>query len=902
MAKKAKVYMSDIYGFKERRFCAFRHRIKVFIFGVDVSPWLRGTVNIVYGNRDSFNTANLEISNPHRIWQLTKQNLDDPNKNGFRLGSGEYSEFAKRRVFALKNQINQEYSLKTTLASFGNIRTAPTSINSSGNIEFKPPAEDAELKYRFSINDCIFNKHDPIRIFVQNPFSAASDEWLEVFCGFVQDHPITTDYFNGNSFVRISAYCIRHMMTKMRVQANALQSQNTGDIFFNAGFFADFKKPTQLSQPFANASLQTAIKELILGNSIGDGFDKSAPDSSATKDNQAVKQRGVGEFALGNVVCYDPKKPGNALERWHLMTVFGCNKVPFPEENTQKNNLWLSTKQVNALGENTIWHPSKKYRGPDARYLHMLLPIDGTGPSALITSTVAVSISSAEFTTRWEIIKNLADKLDFQVMTSPSGDILVEFPMYGFSPSAFSPIGANQDYDSPKAKVGLANIFSFRHHQKEETLNDEGEDFPTVLMVSGGMANEHNNVKDSDAVPTARSFIYSPALASRYGVIVEQVDYPFAGQTAGDLSGSLVSRLSRLGMIEYTKRLANSSTWEGSLAYRPFLFPNRPVHLKRSNRIGNITSVSYSWNLGKDAGVSLSLNNLMAERYNPETKKSTFRLLTGALNTPISYAKLWGTEGDKETGEAAAEPNSGVFSDATNNVGTTEGTDPGSPETPQSPGQVREKISNPSVVTGLDKLYPKFRSLVVQLIEGCAAEGIKISVRESYRSPERQQAIFNVAKGTGTNAEAFQSWHQYGLAVDVAPVVDKSAGISNDREAFARINDVNVRLGLNMRWGGNFRSFYDGWHFEKPVSWINLKTAMGIAQKYGTATYLQEVWKHLDMTLGGGQSSFDPNNMPVETGTGAVPGNPGAALPVAASCEPHVLTAAGFDNLLEDPE
>jgi len=890
--------MSDIYKFQERRFCAYRHRLKIFIFGVDVSPWLRGTVNIVYGNRDSFNTANFEISNPHRIWQITKQNMDDPNVKGFRQGAGEYSEAAKKRVFKLKDQINQEYSLKTTLAQHGTPLQAPISVDAGGNIQFKPPADDVERKYRFAINDCIFNKHDPIRIFIQNPFRSTSDEWLEVFCGFVQDHPVTTDYFNGNSFVRISAYCIRHMLTKMRVQKNPLQNQSTGDLFLNAGFFADFQKPSQLSQPFGKSSLETTIRELILGSSIGDGFDAKVADSSAATNNRSLQEKGVGQFSLGNIICYDPKNPGNLLERWHLMTTFGCNRVPFPDANIQKDNLWLTTKQANVLGADTIWHPARKYRGPDARYLHMLLPIGGTGASALTESTVANTPSSAEFTTRWDIIKEFAEKLDFQVMTSPSGDILVEFPMYGFSPSAFSPKGTNHEHDSPQSKVGLTNIFSFLYHQKEETLNDEGEDFPTVLMVGGGQATEQENTKDKTFPP--RSHIYSPVLASRYGVIVESVDFPFAGQTASDIGGALISRLSRLGMIEYTKRLANSSTWEGSLAYRPFLFPNRPLHLKRSNRIGNLTSVSYSWGIGKDAQVTASLNNLMAERYDPETKKSSFRLLTGALNCPISYANLWGNTGDKETGEAAAEPKSGVMSNVTTNVGTTSGTEPPEPEKPLSPGQVRERITNPPVTTGLDRLYPKFRSLVVQLIEGCQAEGIKVSVRESYRSPERQQAIYNAAKGTGTNAEAFQSWHQYGLAVDLAPVVDKQAGISSDREALARINDVNVRLGLNLRWGGNFKSFYDGWHFEKPISWINLKTAMSFT-KYG-ATYMEEVWKHLDQTINGGASSFDPKALPVPTGTGAIPGNPGGAGPVAEPCSTRILPASGFDNLPEDSE
>lgn len=891
--------MSDIYNFRERRFCAYRHRIKVFIFGVDVGPWLRGSVSVVYGNRDSFNTASLEIANPHRIWQLTRENLTDPNGKGFRMVGGEYSEALKRKVFKLKDDINQEYSLQTTRTSHGLKKQGPISVDSSGSVKFTAPTDAVERKYRFCVNDCIFNKHDPIRIFVQNPLRPTSDEWIEVFCGFVQDHPVTTDYYNGSSFVRISAYCIRHMMTKMRVASNAYQNQISGDLFFDSGFFADYARSGILSQPFAKASLQDTIRELVLGDVIGEGFDAKAKDSSASLSNANLAKKGVGQFSLGNVVCYDPANPGNWLERWHLMTMFGCNRVPFPDENIAKNNLWLTTQQMNKLGGETIWHPSRTYRGPDARYLHFLLPIGGTGASSLIESTTADGPSAAEFTTRWEIIKSFTEKLDFQVLTSPSGDLLVEFPMYGFTPSAFTDQGKNQQED-PTTKKGLQNIFTFGHHQKEETLNDEGEDFPTVLMVSGGNSTGEGNVQDSDSPP--RSFIYSPALAARYGVIVESVDYPFAGQTASEIAGSLASRLSRLGMIEYTKRLANSSTWEGTLAYRPFLFPNRPIHLQRSNRIGNITAVTYSWTVGKDAGVSVALNNLMAERIGKDGK-STFRLLTGALNTPISYATLWGNQGDKETGADAAEPLSGVHSPATNNVSKASGASPTEPEKPLSSQQVRERVTNPPAENGFDKLYPPFRKKIQALLAECQRQGLNISVRETFRSPERQQAIFNSAKGTGTNAEAFKSWHQYGLAVDVAPVVDKSAALPSERAVLARVNAIQQELGLDLVWGGNFRSFYDGYHFEKPKEWISLKVAREYLKKYGDG-YLQEVWKHITQRYFPGEG-FNPKDVPKVTGAGAIPGNRNANSvipPPVEPCTPKLMEAAGFDNLPDDSD
>jgi hypothetical protein len=79
-----------------------------------------------------------------------------------------------------------------------------------------------------------------------------------------------------------------------------------------------------------------------------------------------------------------------------------------------------------------------------------------------------------------------------------------------------------------------------------------------------------------------------------------------------------------------------------------------------------------------------------------------------------------------------------------------------------------------TVVRSLDLIHPrarmKFRELERQLISAFRAGKTSSDFRvfETYRSPMRQQAIYEESSGH-TGAQAYESAHQYGLAVDYVP-------------------------------------------------------------------------------------------------------------------------------------
>jgi len=92
--------------------------------------------------------------------------------------------------------------------------------------------------------------------------------------------------------------------------------------------------------------------------------------------------------------------------------------------------------------------------------------------------------------------------------------------------------------------------------------------------------------------------------------------------------------------------------------------------------------------------------------------------------------------------------------------------------------------------------------------------GIEMVLIEGYRSPERQAKLRS--GGRATNAGAWSSCHQYGLALDSAPLRDgKLQWNMSDpatRDAYFLYGKLAQQAGLE--WGGNWRSLKDYVHVQ----------------------------------------------------------------------------------------
>lgn len=114
------------------------------------------------------------------------------------------------------------------------------------------------------------------------------------------------------------------------------------------------------------------------------------------------------------------------------------------------------------------------------------------------------------------------------------------------------------------------------------------------------------------------------------------------------------------------------------------------------------------------------------------------------------------------------------------------------------------------MIADVNALHPYFRDKVLELIKICKAKGIELAFVETYRTHAKQ----NEYKGMGkkyTRSGGGKSKHQYGLAVDVVPIVNGEAQW-HDKALWLKVGLVGEKLGL--RWGGRWRHPFDPGHFE----------------------------------------------------------------------------------------
>jgi hypothetical protein len=114
------------------------------------------------------------------------------------------------------------------------------------------------------------------------------------------------------------------------------------------------------------------------------------------------------------------------------------------------------------------------------------------------------------------------------------------------------------------------------------------------------------------------------------------------------------------------------------------------------------------------------------------------------------------------------------------------------------------------MIADVDALHPYFRDKIQMLISMCKAKGIELAFVETYRTPAKQAEYKNMGRKY-TRSGAGKSKHQYGLAVDVVPIVNGEAQWHN-LALWKKIGTTGERLGL--RWGGRWRYPFDPGHFE----------------------------------------------------------------------------------------
>jgi hypothetical protein len=85
--------------FEERSYQALYEDFRIFIQGVDVTPWVTGSVSVTRTNRDGPNTCTFTLDNAMDRFVLTDENLNDDK---WRDTNDRYSEAAKHGIYLYK--------------------------------------------------------------------------------------------------------------------------------------------------------------------------------------------------------------------------------------------------------------------------------------------------------------------------------------------------------------------------------------------------------------------------------------------------------------------------------------------------------------------------------------------------------------------------------------------------------------------------------------------------------------------------------------------------------------------------------------------------------------------------------------------------------------------------------
>ncbi|RSZ56292.1 M15 family metallopeptidase [Massilia atriviolacea] len=104
-------------------------------------------------------------------------------------------------------------------------------------------------------------------------------------------------------------------------------------------------------------------------------------------------------------------------------------------------------------------------------------------------------------------------------------------------------------------------------------------------------------------------------------------------------------------------------------------------------------------------------------------------------------------------------------------------------------------------------MHPEYTQRLLQAFKIMKERhGYDMAILEGYRSPERQNKLAAMGSSV-TNAAAFQSWHQYGLAADCAFVRNGKIVISEKDPWAMRGYELygEVAESLGLTWGGRWK-------------------------------------------------------------------------------------------------
>lgn len=144
-------------------------------------------------------------------------------------------------------------------------------------------------------------------------------------------------------------------------------------------------------------------------------------------------------------------------------------------------------------------------------------------------------------------------------------------------------------------------------------------------------------------------------------------------------------------------------------------------------------------------------------------------------------------------------------------------------------------------------VYPRLARIIRELHDSLSAAGIRIVVVQGLRTISQQDLLYAQGRTRPghivTNARGGQSYHNYGLAVDCAPMVGTVIDWSASHPAWKAMEDAGVALGLTS--GATWQRIVDAPHFQLTGPWPVGSPSDAVRQLYASGG-LPALWSSLD--------------------------------------------------------
>ncbi len=113
--------------------------------------------------------------------------------------------------------------------------------------------------------------------------------------------------------------------------------------------------------------------------------------------------------------------------------------------------------------------------------------------------------------------------------------------------------------------------------------------------------------------------------------------------------------------------------------------------------------------------------------------------------------------------------------------------------------------------SSLKKLKTVDKKLQILFTEAIADSPLDFKITEGIRTLERQRELLRLGF-----SKTLKSYHLVGKAVDIAIIKNDEANweVENYKLVANHIKKVAERLNIKIKWGGDFKSFFDGCHFQ----------------------------------------------------------------------------------------